>query len=62
VGTDLPQAMGDDGVTMVITVQYFDGCPGWEVAGAHLGEAATQLGGPSPSASRHWKRLGGWAS
>lgn len=36
--------MGDDGVTMVITVQYFDGCPGWEVAGAHLEEAATQLG------------------
>lgn len=31
-------------MTISVIIQFFDGCPGWEVARAHLEEAATQLG------------------
>ena len=28
-------------MTISVTIQYFDGCPGWEAARAHLEQAAT---------------------
>ena len=33
----------DEAITIRVSIQFFDGCPSWEVARTHLEEAARQL-------------------